>query len=348
MKSIVNKKRLTTEEKINLITNKHNLSFDLILELVYSESNHNEDVDISASNMYDTVRQTIFGFRYPELRFAKDVLDTLTLASSQGNYRHAWIERAWKDEATVRLALKLDNINPDMYTAMVFNPEGEVPKGKIPVYIEHPLPIHNINGIIVGGTPDLIFNGMVKDYKTTSPFSLTYKDSIERYRMQMSSYRWQAPHIITKDTGTLNMRYPAWNFYESQKIPSYPEYPMETYPLELIPYDVMNGYIDKKTKSIIANLDVSDSALPPCPEDKLGINKKYKTYSSIDNYNEGKRAGRTFDDKDEALNHTRTMKSGALVEFTESPSLCKFCSFTSVCNQFLLINKTNEEVLKVW
>lgn len=349
--SITNKKLLTKEEKLNLLTNKLNIPFTALIDVIHDDSNHNSITDLSPSGFSDTVRQTIFRYRYPEDQYERDVTDNVMLAISQGNARHLWAEKGWNSPDTVKTAMRLDKLNPDLYNALMINPERGtvIPKGKIPIYVEQPLKMQYMNGLLLGGTPDLIFNGQVQDYKTTSPYVTMYEDSVKKYVLQLSGYRFLEPERITKDDGLLLFRYPKWDERDSFRIKGYPKQPIESIAYKLYSQDVMKEFLEKKTKEIASNLSTPDHLLPPCPENLLGIKSEYKTYSSIDNYHAGKNAGRVFRNGiDEAYARVREMKTGALVEFRSEPSLCRFCAFSKRCNQFVAINKAEEIILKVW
>lgn len=345
--SIVKKKKFTREQKLEYITNNFNLPLDIVVPLIHNVSNHVDTVDLSASGMSQTIRQIIFGYRYPELSFKKDLIDAGNLATSLGNAWHMWAEDAWLDPITRKAALIACGINVSLADSIVVNPDVVGPN-QIPVYLEHTFPTKTVNGMVIGGTTDLIFNGKVKDNKTLSPYAMMYENTINSYILQMGTYRWLDPNMITHDEGTLVMRFPKWDAKSAGTIKGYPQLPVMCVDYPLPSLEAMDDFIDKKTKLILENIDMPDDALPPCPKERLEITKKYKIFTTLDQYREGKASRRTLNTLDEAFIAMDSIKKGVLIELTSSPSLCKFCPFTSICNQHAQINKEQVRVLKEW
>lgn len=349
--SITGKKVLTKEEKMSLLTNEFGLPMTALIEFVHNDSNHNSSVDFSASNMTDTIRQTIFGYRYPELQYTRDVMDRLIQAGAQGNARHLWIEKAWENPTTIKHAMRLDGISETLAEKVLVNPKKEdIQSDSIVVWTEKQLPLHNIKGLIVGGTPDLIFNGQVEDYKTVSPWSIMYPSTTMKYVMQLSSYRWQAPDVITKSTGRLLYRFPAWNQKESKTIKGYPKFPVLAQTHTLYTVESMQEFIETKADLILANLDKPDEMLPPCPADRLELRVEYKVFGSEEKYadyrDRGGRSLKSDTNLDNIIAYTTTLKNFVIVEYVSDPSLCKICAFTSKCNQFLTVSAKKERIIK--
>lgn len=344
--SIVGKKHFSNAEKMKFVTNKFNLPFEAVVELIHINSNHDSSLDLSASGMTRTVKQIIFEYRYPELALARDVMDTLTLAGAQGNARHMWAEDAWQNPATVKAAMNLCGVNDSAVERIRINPE-KVETGTIPVFIEHSFTPKVVNGMTVGGTADLIFNGMIEDYKTVSPWTRKYSSTIQGYVMQMSVYRWLNPDLVTSAQGKLNFRYPKWDERDT-KMNGYPKFPVESIIYDLYPVEVVQDFVEKQTKLILESIDKPDDALPPCPSQRLEQNKVWKIFTEYDQYAQGKASRRTVYSLDEALIAMKSIKTGVLLEITGKPSLCKFCAFTTVCSQHALINKESVRILKEW
>jgi len=214
-------------------TNEHNIH--LALQVFLATDNYDkQDNSLSATSFNKSIRQLILSRRIPK---EKHITDLNTLIQSRiGNAIHDGIEHAWlinKEQALLDLGYPKKTID-----LMVINPSDEYLEEypeTIPIYLEQ-RSYKEILGVPISGKKDIIINGELNDYKTTTAYvfkkDLKARDNI----IQGSIYRWLDPDKIKSNYVNINYIILDWNQYETYK----EDYPVNRivsvkYPLMSIP-----------------------------------------------------------------------------------------------------------------
>ena len=246
-----------------------------------------------------------------------------------------WKEQALADPKTRAIAGKLAGYSDAVINDMVLNPEQ--PTGGIDIYTEKFIQRTLPNGIVVGGTADLIFDGMLGDTKTTSVYTYMHGYKDNDYILQLSIYRWilENSDIDIADQGFIDYEFTDFKLSESYKT-NYPPAPSTTVTFNLMPYDEVEHFIMNKINEVARISQLDDHELPDCSEEFLRTPPPtFKYYAKKASFEEGKASQKNFDDEYIGASHWQDKGKGVLVRVEGGePSACKFCSMKTVCNQY--------------
>ena len=174
------------------------------------------------------------------------------LKSRMGTAMHDSAEFAW--ETNYRQAFKDLGYTDAYIDRIVLNPEPEdtIPKDAIVVYTEKRLE-REIDGFVVSGEADFIFNGVIQDLKTTSTYAFKYADD-EKHKMQMSIYKWifEDHGIHVDDIGQINYLFLDWSKIAAARDPKYP--PLPTVGVEVVLHDSEYDNSETRGASIIGRI----------------------------------------------------------------------------------------------
>ena len=105
----------------------------------------------------------------------KDLNKTVDIAdmgaARMGSAIHSACEAAWKNEDTVREALRTLGAGDSAVRNVKINPT-EVKPGDMPIYVEQRVE-KEIDGFIISGQFDLVLAGTVNDYKSATVWKLS-------------------------------------------------------------------------------------------------------------------------------------------------------------------------------
>ena len=154
---------------------------------------HGDAKTISASAFSQPVKALLLSRRVTDKTPVS--VDSL-VASKVGTAIHEAIERSWLDPEKVYAALEKLELPARRY---IVNPQGKVPEGMIPVYLEQRVSRKH-KGWTVTGKYDMVFDGRVHDYKSTKAFVIQKQLNNKKWRLQGSIYRWLNPEVITDES----------------------------------------------------------------------------------------------------------------------------------------------------
>ena len=154
-------------------TNKNNISLPLAVFLMYDKYKYDERSNaISATALIKPIRQTILIRQNPTEAKTVDISELI--ASRMGSAIHKGCEEAWTDPDTIKKALKLFGMSEDAINNIKINPEFTV-KGETAVYVEQRaekeipgMGLHFDTPFIISGQYDLVLDGTLNDFKSTS------------------------------------------------------------------------------------------------------------------------------------------------------------------------------------
>jgi hypothetical protein len=312
-----------------IYTNKHNVSIPLAVFLMFDNYDHDGRTNtISATSIIKPLRQLALRKLYPEVSKSIDISGLV--ASRMGSAIHDGCEQAWTDNDNITkafTALGLTKLIPRLQ----INPTKPLENDEIGVYVEqrHEKPIGDY---IITGKYDLVLDGRLVDYKSTSVWGYIYDSNALKYTQQGSIYRWLSPHIIKDDKMEIEYMFTDWSAAEALRKPTYPQLRVLSKNYPLWSESETETYIRDKLAALDSILTQGESGLPLCNSEELWESETvYKYYK---NPNNTKRATKNFPTKTEAdARHSADGFVGSVVEVKGQVKACRYCDVVGVCSQ---------------
>ncbi len=325
------------------ITNDDNVSLLLAVWLATNEYNHSDDPKlISATTLLKPIKQNILA---RQNMGANKIMDVMSLVPSKlGTAIHDSVEKAWINIDNVKEVIKSMGINPAVVDKIVINPEGIVPEGAIPIYIEQRVE-KEFMGWKISGAFDAVLDGQVHDIKTTSVWSHIFGSNDIKYVQQGSIYKWLSPDKITGDLLQIEHLFTDWSATKARTDRNYPQSRILSKQLELMSLDETENFIKDKLKQLDKYIPILDqSKLPICTDEELWREAdKYKYYKpNAKGMISYARATKVFDTEEAAETHKASMGTGEVVEFKGGVKACKYCSVRELCEQYKTLKVTGQ------
>ena len=314
------------------ITNKQGIPLPMAVWAVLDDYDYCNDPNyISATGLMKPLRHIVLKPRVEEDNWYKpDVSDKI--ASAFGSTLHNSIENAWKDPVARSHALKLLGYSDEIINSIVVNPTpDQLYANCIPIYLEKRT-TKAINGYTIGGKFDMVAEGKVQDYKSTSAFSWMYGTRDEDHILQGSIYRWLNPDIITEDTIIINYFFTDWQRSSAKSNPNYPDSRIKSKELPLMSLEDTEAWIVNKLAEIDRYLYEQEAAIPLCTEAELWMSDPVYKYYSDPNKTSG-RSTKNFDSYLEATEYLAAKKKGLIKTSQSLPKRCGYCPVYSICTQ---------------
>lgn len=319
-------------------TNKHNVSLALAVFLMYDsyDSDSRNNV-ISATSLMKPIRQLVLIQQNKKLAKEIDISDLV--ASRMGTAIHDGCQQAWEDQDNVAAALKVLGASEEGIQRVVINPpEGSLGEGQIPVYVEQRHE-KKVDEYIITGKFDLVLDGTVNDYKSTSVWSYIYDSKADDYTKQGSIYRWLTPHKITSDYININYIFTDWSAAKSKQDSQYPQQRILTKKYPIWSESETDHWVRNKLDILHRSINNTQEALPECTKEELWASEPvYKYYKDPAKKT---RATKNFSAQDEAfLRLANDGGTGEVVEVPGEVKACRYCPVVGVCEQAeeMLIN----------
>jgi hypothetical protein len=317
-----------------LVTNNNDVSLPMAVWLLHDEYDYQNDENyVSATRLMRPLRHLVLPHRIPpEQRMQPDVSDYI--ATSLGKAVHDSIEKAWKNGH--RESLKMLGYPDSVIDRIRINPE-EPEEGTIPIYLEQRAKRQvNVNGRVytVGGKFDMVAEGIVQDYKSTSVWTWIYGGKDDDYRLQGSIYRWLNPDKITEDFIRINFLFTDWSAADARTNPKYPAQRVAYKDVPLLSLEETEAWVVWKLTLIQKYWNTPENELPECTEEELWRSSpKFKYYS--DPTKTSGRSTRNFDTLIEANSFWKVDKGGKGIVITVPGEVkrCNYCESFNVCSQ---------------
>ena len=288
---------------------------------------HNSDPTvISVTSLIKPVRQLILSSRLNHEESSVDL--TQMVASRLGTAIHDGIEKSW---SKYKEAMTVLGYPQKVIDRVVINkPVDQITEEDFPIYFEQRTE-RKVGKYTVSGKFDFVENGMVEDFKTTSTFTFMNGKNDEKYRLQLSIYRWLNPKMITDDRGAIQFIFTDWSAIKAQSDPKYPQSRIQRKYFDLLSLTETSNYITKKIRDIEFYFNTEESSIPECSDEDLWrsdpVFKYYKDPTKT------ARSTKNFDNKQDAYTHLAIMKVGTVIEKPGSVTSCRYCSAFSLCTQ---------------
>lgn len=301
------------------------LSLQVFLATDNYEYNDNPYV-ISATSIIKPVRQLILSSRLKEEDSFVDL--SQMVASRVGTAIHDGIERSW---GKYKEAMAILGYPQKVIDRVVINkPIDEVTEDDFPIYFEQRVE-RSIGKYRISGKFDFVENGMVEDFKTTSVWTAMGGNNNEKYKLQLSIYRWLNPKMIKEDRGAIQFIFTDWSAIKARSDPKYPNSRIQRKYFDLYSENEITNYITKKLRDYEFYKNSDETDIPECTDSDLWRSDPvYKYYKDL---NKTARSTKNFDNKQDAYSHLAIAGTGIVVEKPGSVTSCRYCSAFSICTQ---------------
>ena len=298
------------------LTNNYNISYPLAVWLASSDYDLEEQTEktISATTLLKSTRQIILSSRASKEALLLGDISSL-VQTSIGSAIHSAIEKALKepDRACEALGIKVPKVS--------IHQEQRVNR--------------ELLGWTVTGKYDLVINGQVQDFKTTSVWTYLKQNMADKYIMQGSIYRWLNPDLITDDMLVIHYIFTDWSSAREEKPPT--RVVSQEYALK--PINETENYLKRKLSELNKYWDEEEVKLPFCNDEELWRESpKFKVYANESSI----RASRVFDTLAEASSYVSDKGKGIIKEVKGQVKACNFCPAFMLCSQKDLYIETGE------
>ena len=278
---------------------------------------------ISGSELQMSNRQIVLG---RQVEVDEDLGNLV--AARLGNAINDAIDAAWKSPYLMNY-IRLAGFNP-LFEYEV-NPETPT-EGKIAVYIQKRYN-EPFMGRTLSGSPDMIMNRRLFDYKSTSVF-LFQKKTPADYMWQLTTYRYLARDFIDDDTTTIQFILKDWSRMRASKDPDYPQTPCHTMLVRVGSAEECRARLAARVSEIDSLMSVDQSELPLCSDAELWLDPPTYAYYSNPHALPGARATRVFATAGEAAAFQGTKAGvGKVVTRKGEPKACDYCKAATICQQ---------------
>ena len=311
-------------------TNKNNVSLALAVFLMYDNYEYDERPNsISATGLIKPLRQLVLSKQNPALLKTVDIADLV--ATRMGSAIHKGCEDAWTDPENVKNALKVLGASEDAIDNIKINPPYVKP-GETPVYVEQRAEKEIID-FIISGKYDLVLDGTLNDYKSTSVWTYIFDSNADSYVKQGSIYKWLSPDKITSDYININYIFTDWSAAKARMdTKSYPQIKTLTKQYPLWSTEETENWIMNKIEAYKALANTPQEGLPKCTDEELWATKT--TYKYYKNPNKLDRSTKNFDTMDEALlRQANDGNVGTIKTVPGEVKACRYCPVIGICTQ---------------
>jgi len=310
-------------------TNKENISLALAVWLMHDDYDYDSRTNvISATSLLKPTRALVLKTQHSDLDKEVDIMSLVP--SRMGSAIHAIAEQAWTDRGNVAKALKALGISK-LGDVTIINPDKPVKDNEIPIYVEQR---HEtaVGDYVISGKYDLVIDGTLSDYKSTSVWTYIYDSNALKYTQQGSIYKWLAPDRITDNKVSIQFIFTDWSAAQAKRDPKYPQTRVITRDYPLWSIEKTESYINSKLDDITRLLGKPQEELPECgPEDLWESQTKYKYYK---NPSKMSRATKNYDDMSEASMRLAADGNIGVIETVRGEvKACRYCEVVGVCAQ---------------
>ena len=316
------------------ITNQHDISLPLAVWLLTDEYDYvNEPNYISATSLLKPLKQLILSRRVAKENLEVDL--SSMIASRVGHAVHDSIEKAWRTNGAQAMA-KLGY--PEHVTSrLMVNPSQEQLQASneiIPIWFEQrSFRTIEIDGTVykIGGKFDLVLEGRLFDFKTTSVWTYIKRQKDEDYAHQGSIYRWLNRNLITSDHIFIQFLFTDFQRREVNSTSGYPATKSLEHPVPLLSLAETERFIVEKLKLIERYKDAPEIEIPECSDKDLWRGETvYKYYGNPNNT----RATKTFDNMPEAQAFmSEKGGKGVIKTIPGEVKACEWCAAFTICQQ---------------
>jgi hypothetical protein len=313
------------------ITNEQDIALPLAIWLLNDEYDYiNNPNYISVTTLMKPIKQIVLAQRVPVEEQSLDLSELI--ASRMGTALHDSIEKAVN--TNMSKALRLLGYPKSVIDRVFVNPTPEqlsLADDPIILWTEQRT-INRVGKWTVGGKFDLVADGIIQDYKSTSAYSWMYGNRNEDHRLQLSIYKWLNPDKITEGYGIINYIFTDWMKSTAAQNPQYPPSRLMSKSLTLTEPHMIQIWIEHKLGLLDKYSKADEKDMPECTDEELWMSEPaYKYYA--DPTKTSGRSTKNFDTLAEANLHCFTKKVGIVKTIPGEPKRCGYCPAFDVCKQ---------------
>lgn len=319
------------------ITNIHGISLPLAVWLLHDNYDYINDPNyISATSLLRPIKQIILAKKV--LLEDKEMDVSERISASMGNALHDSLEKAWTNVEGRSNALRLLGYPSHVIDNLVVNPSDEYlvnNSNALPVWIEK-RSFREVAGYRVGGKLDLVIDGTLFDFKSTSVFTYLKSRKDEDYQLQESIYRWLNPKLITNEVAYINFIFTDWQKFMIRTVPDYPTVKLAEIPIKLLSEAETEQFVVNKLNQIVQHWNDPEEKLPPCTDKDLWRgDPEYKYYSDPEKAKDPTaRSSKNFGtDKAGADAHCAEKGKGVVKTIPGQVKACAYCPAYTACKQ---------------
>ena len=310
-------------------TNEHNIPLPLTVWLLHDTYDYNADPNhISATSLLKPTRQLVLNRRIVDTNVSVDV--STLIASTVGTSLHAGIEDAWR--TGYQKAMKRLGIPEETIARVHINPEpDQLQEDTIPVYIEQRYS-RWLDGFHISGKVDMIAEGTLQDYKSTSTYTYMHNTREEEHRLQGSIYRWLEPNKITSDYISINYIFTDWQKSLASSNPDYPQTRLLSKNVSLMSLEETEHWIRHKLQEFSRFVNADELDIPYCTDKELWLSPPQFRFYSNPEKTDG-RSTKNFADYHEAMTFQQAKGKGVIITRMGAPKRCGYCNSYEICSQ---------------
>jgi hypothetical protein len=203
-----------------------------------------------------------------------------------------------------------------------------------------------IEGKTFSGTSDCLEQNetgyTVIDYKTTSVWSIVYKDRIIEWEKQLNSYAYlfkESGFDITEIKVIAILR--DWQKSKAKFDPNYPQSQVVEITIPVWETEAQKNYIAGCIRNTELFKDIPDNELPLCTDEEL-----WKSPAKFAIMKDGRKSAvRVLDSNDDAVKYIEDKKldeKHSIVERKSKAKKCLYCNCTAVCEQYKTMLENGE------
>lgn len=311
------------------LTNQYDIPLPLQIWLLADDYDFiNNPKYISATNLLKPIKSIILSKRATNIPNVSEDISSY-ISRRLGTSIHSAIENSWVNH--YKSAFKLLNLPESKVNLIRINPEqGTLKEKEIPVYLEQ-RSMKEVNGYTIGGKFDMVLNGELNDFKSTSTFSYMKGSKVKDYILQGSIYRYLNQDKVTSDYIVINYIFTDWSKLKTYQDPEYPKIAVlaKKYPLKSI--KDTEEFIKTKLALIDKYMNEPEENIPECNDEDLWRGETvYKYYTNPTST----RSTKNFDSIEEANAYLLSKgNKGIIKTVSGSPRRCLYCNAFCLCKQ---------------
>ena len=282
---------------------------------------------ISATSLLRSTQQQVLSYRCQNNDDYIEQVDISTLLKSQiGTALHKSIQDTWENDSLRENGLLNLGTPLKIINKVKVNPE-EPNENDYNLFFEKRVE-KEFHGWTITGQFDLVANGELHDFKSTSTYTYINKTKEKDYILQGSIYRWLNPELITSDVLTIHYIFTDWNKNYTLSNKDYPQHPFVSIMLPLMSLEEIENYMRAKLNAIDVYLDAEE--LPRCDNKTLMIDDVWQYFSSPNSL----RSSKNFNSEAEANKYLAEKGKGFIKKKDVTPIGCGYCNCRGVCKQY--------------
>ena len=226
--------------------------------------------------------------------------------------------------------MKVLGASEDAINNIRINP-AYVKPGEMPIYVEQRVEKEIID-FIISGKYDLVLDGVLNDYKSTSVWAYIFDSNADSYIKQGSIYKWLSPDKITSDYININYIFTDWSAAKAREKKDYPQFKVLTKKYPLWSIEETKNWIMNKIEAYKALIDTPQEELPECTDEELWATEE--TFKYYKNPNKLDRSTKNFKTMNEALiRKSADGDVGIIKTIPGEVKACRYCPVVSICTQ---------------